>query len=101
MKREAFKATPKEITKRMRFRGVMISDDLVADILDAYKLLKEGRVDEETLKKIKKQGRIIIGCDGTPSETGKPSFWTFYDVAVRFRVVIHRSDHLRDWCHRR
>jgi len=86
MEWEAFKATPKEITKRMRFRGVMISDDLVADILDSYKLLKEGRVDKETLKIIKKQGRIIIGCDGTPSETGKPSFWTFYDV-ISGRII--------------
>jgi hypothetical protein len=80
MEWEAFKSSPKEIKKRMRLHGVMISDDVIADILDAYKLLKEGHVDEETRRIAQKQGRIIIGCDGTPSETGKPSFWTFYDV---------------------
>jgi hypothetical protein len=80
MEWEEFKSSPNEIKKRMLLHGVMISDDLIADILDAYKLLREGHIDEETLEIVKKQGRIIIGCDGTPSETGKPSFWTFYDV---------------------
>jgi hypothetical protein len=77
---ERFKTTPKEISQRLYYLGVLISDDVVAEILDTYKLLKEGSVDQETMDVVNTQGGIIIGCDGTPTETGKPSLWTFYDV---------------------
>ena len=73
---ERFKTIPKEISKRLSFQGVLISEEVVADMLDTYKLLKEGKIDEKTAELIKNQGRIIIGCDGTPTETGKPSLWT-------------------------
>lgn len=77
---ERFKTTPEEISQRLLYLGVLISEDVVAEILDTYKLLKEGKLDQETVDIITEQGRIIIGCDGTPTETGKPSLWTFYDV---------------------
>lgn len=77
---EWFKSSPREISQRLLRHGVVISDDLVANILDTYQLLKEGKIDEETSQVIKKQGRIIIGCDGTPTETECAAFWTFYDV---------------------
>jgi hypothetical protein len=93
---ERFKTTPKEISERLLYAGVMISDDVVAEILDTYKLLKEGKTDEETVKIVKEQGCIIIGCDGTPTETGRPSLWIFYYVIsgrmLHVELLVH-ADH--------
>ncbi len=77
---EQFKSSPREIHERLLLRGVMMSNDLIADILDEYRLIKDGKIDEETIQIAKKQGRIIIGFDGTPTETEGAAFWTFYDV---------------------
>ena len=77
---EQFKSSPREIRERLLLQGVMMSIDLIADILDEYRLLCEGKIDEETKKIIAKQNRVIIGFDGTPTETNRAAFWIFYDV---------------------
>jgi hypothetical protein len=98
---EWFKSSPKEISQRLLRYGVTMSDDTVAGILDEYRLLREGKIDEETSNIIKNQGRVIIGCDGTPTDTDSASFWTFYDVIsgrilhVELLVFAGREDLLR------
>ena len=92
---ERFKTNPAEISQRMGYMGVIISEQRVRDILDEYMLLKDGMVDEETAAIVKKQGRIIIGCDGTPTWGGKESFWTFYDVLsgrLLHAELLHSAD---------
>ncbi len=77
---EWFKSSPKEISRRLLRHSVIMSGDLVAEILDAYRLLKEGKIEKETSRIIAEQGHVIIGLDGTPTETESAAFWTFYDV---------------------
>lgn len=77
---ERFKTNAGQISERLAYEGAFISEDRVQEILDEYMLLKDEKINEETLEILKKQGFMIIGCDGTPTGGGKDSFWTFYDV---------------------
>lgn len=78
---ERFKTNAGQISERLAYEGAFISEDRVQEILDEYILLKDEKINEETLKILEKQGFMIIGCDGTPTGGGKDSFWTFYDVS--------------------
>ena len=93
---ERYKTNPEEIKQRLSYKGVYISEDVIAQILEDYKLLKDKGINEKTFEVVKKQGRIIVGCDGTPTESGCDSLWTFYDVIsgrMLYATFLHHADH--------
>jgi hypothetical protein len=93
---ERFKTTPDEISQRLAYKGVYISEETVAQILQDYKLLKDKGIDKETLRVVKQQGRVIVGCDGTPTHSGSNTLWTFYDVLngrMLYVAYLAHSDH--------
>lgn len=77
---ERYRSDVPQIRLRLHDVGVELSEDTIRTILDEYRLLKEDRIDEKTLKVVRAQAKMIIGTDGTPTEQGQPSLWTFYDV---------------------
>ena len=77
---ERFKTSPEEISERLEYKGVYISDDTIQEIIESYVLLKDTHINELTLEAVQKQGFAIVGCDGTPTESGDHALWTFYDV---------------------
>lgn len=77
---ERFKSNPEEISRRLGYKGICICEDVVSHILEDYKLLKNEGINKKTYDVVQKQGRIIVGCDGTPTESGSATLWTFYDV---------------------
>lgn len=93
---ERFKTNPGQISERLAYEGAFISEEQVQEILDEYMLLKNEMINEETAKIVREQGFIIIGCDGTPTEGGKDTFWTFYDVAsgrLLYATLLDSADH--------
>lgn len=58
---------------------VAISRGTVKHICNYFEMAGKQDVDEETLEKVKKNGRIILSLDGAQPEKNEPSLWVFSD----------------------
>lgn len=93
---ERFRTNPGQISARLTYKGVIISEEKIQEMIDEYEVLKHEMVNEETMEIIKNQGIMIIGCDGTPTEGGRESLWTFYDVIsgrILYATLLASADH--------
>jgi hypothetical protein len=93
---EKWNTPPQQLKERLEDVGVLMSTDTVADVIQTYKLLRENKADDQTRAKISAQGRIIVGCDGTPGGPGNPTFWIFYDVISGYLLYTAFLEHAND-----
>lgn len=57
-----------------------ISENTIRNVIDEIDGYLVNKIDEETIKRIKVQGKIVICMDGQKPEDGKDSLWLFTDV---------------------
>jgi len=64
-----------------------VSSDSVARIWRTYLVLNSAKADAKTAREVKKRGKMIVAVDGQRPQDGRPSLWSFIDVACN--MVLH------------
>lgn len=58
---------------------VILSRGTIRAICEYFEVSGSMSVDEETLRVVKKQGRMVLSLDGAQPKKGRPAFWAFTD----------------------
>jgi hypothetical protein len=69
--------------------GVSMSQGTARAICEYFEVSAKHHVDEETLRLVSKNGRIILSLDGAQPKKGRPAFWAFTD-RLTGRILLTR-----------
>ena len=95
---KVFNSNAPQIHKRIQESfGLEISENTIRNIIDEIDCYLEGKIDDDTKKRVSSQGKIVLSMDGQKPEDGAGALWLFVDL-ISDRVldiqILESADHL-------
>jgi hypothetical protein len=66
-----------------------ISENTIRNIIDEIDIYLEHKIDENTQRIVKNQGKVLISFDGQRPEDGKDALWLFVDLISNRVLDVH------------